>query len=208
MERIVKVISALVLMLIFVFPLETQATGLGIYFPTYGSGTGTVDRDGFETERDISHFGGGFVLDTRVADRGVFNYRLQLGFESVDYLYLENFSRLSIDNTFGFGIVRTRVVRVWLGPQIRIAYMGYSSDPSDINTIGFALAPVLGVNINIGDVISLCPALGYRVSGFIGTQSYNEEYYLYSRENDDWSTSDKEFFVNFSIIFRINDVFF
>lgn len=213
MKRLIA-IEAVVLIVIFM-PLIAQATGLGIYFPAYGNGKSTITVFDDEFENDVSHLGGGFLLDTKVADRGVFNYRLHLGFESVDYDYPENFSRFAIDNTFGFGIVKTRVLRLWLGPQIRLAYMAYDSGELGsgigtytykINSLGFGLAPILGMNFNIGSVISICPEIGYRATAFVGTQRFENE--LIGSEDEDWDTTEREFFINLSILFRINDEFF
>lgn len=191
-------------------------TGLGIYVPTYGKGTATAtigDSD-YDFEYDINHIGFGFVMDTRVARAGVFNYRLNLGYESVDYGFSndETFLRLTIDNTFGFGVLQTRIVRLWIGPQVRLAFMRYFYEfdygSNEILVGGLGLAPVFGANFNLGSVISICPELGYRFE-FYGGQLSTDYDYIYdsSTESDDYISVNKEFFIKLSIIFRINDVF-
>jgi hypothetical protein len=155
-------------------------------------------------------------MDTRVARAGVFNYRLNLGYESVDYGFDndEKFSRISLDNTFGFGVLQTRIVRLWLGPQVRLAYMRYyyeydsGNGSSEINLVGLGLAPVFGANFNLGSVISICPELGYRFEFYGGQESYNYDDGFYSSSDEiDYVSVNREFFIKLSIIFRINDVF-
>ena len=189
---------------------------MGIYVPTYGKGTATAtigDSD-YDLEYDINHIGFGFVMDTRVARAGVFNYKLNLGYESVDYGFTndEKFGRISLDNTFGFGVLQTRVVRLWIGPQVRLAYMRYNyeydSGSTEINIFGLGLAPVFGANFNFGDVVSICPELGYRFEFYGGQISSEYDFYYDTETNDDsYIRFNKEFFIKLSIIFRINDVF-
>lgn len=190
------------------------ATGLGIQIPSIGSGTANYtvegDYEDSDYEMDLSHIGIGFVLDTRVANPGVFNYRMNINYETVDLgnedQWKDGFNSFSIDNTFGFAVLQTTVVRMWIGPQIRIAYMRFSHDdyPVDVNLIGLALAPVLGANFNLGRVVSLCPELGYRFSFYGGSMSWDSEYDIDDRA---WTMNNREFFLRFNILFRINDYY-
>jgi hypothetical protein len=65
------------------------------------------------------------VMDTAVAKNQLFNHRLSLEcyntIERRDYLiynYSYSLNRLVLANTFGFGFIRTRFVRLWAGPQL------------------------------------------------------------------------------------------
>ena len=228
MQKLIKVIILIAALILMIMPHDSSAVGLGIFIPTVGSGSTTLEIDspnefGVQTyEPDISHFGFGFVLDTRVANPGVFHYRLHIGYESVNLgeanftqsnRLNDNFSRFSIDNTFGFAVLQSEVVRLWLGPQIRLSYMGYNKEESgvnlDVNLIGIGVAPVLGANFNLGDVFTLAPELGYRFSVFGGKLSVTENYvgidYDYSQ---DWTLNTREFYIKLNIIFRINDYYF
>ena len=217
MRNTLTLLTLLAVVGMFCLPSISSAVGLGIYIPTVGSGTSTVkinDEDYEIDGVDNSHFGFGFVLDTKVANPGVFNYRLHIGYESFDLgnkgmVDLEdNFSRFSIDNTFGFAVLQSSVVRLWLGPQIRISYMGYSDDYNDINMIGFGFAPVLGANFNMGRVFTLAPELGYRFSIFAGTNSYSyEDFYGSYSEDTDFTVNGSEFYIKLNIIFRISDYY-
>ena len=71
-----------------------------------------VDTVGFE-----------FVLDTAVARNTVFNYRLNLGYEKFESKDADlDMESIIVDNTFGFAAFRNKVVRLWLGPQVRFSY--------------------------------------------------------------------------------------
>jgi len=211
MQKLARYTLALVVITLFLVPQSSQATGLGLYLPSWGNGSSTITYDyDDEFDRDLSHVGIGFVLDTRVARQGVFNYRLHLGFESADYQRIEKFSRFAIDNTFGFGVVQSRVLRLWLGPSIRLAYQSYSDEYSELSAFGFGLAPVLGMNFNIGNVLSICPEIGFRFTFFEGSESseYYDSYYGYYDYYDaDVRSVDRQFFINLAILFRIGDVF-
>jgi len=206
MQKLTRYALALVVISLFLIPQSTQATGLGLYLPSWGNGTSTISYDeGYEREIDIDHIGIGFVLDTKVASRGVFNYRLHLGFESAQYGELEDkFSRFALDNTFGFGIVQSKAVRLWLGPSIRLAYQTYSSESLNINSFGLGLAPVLGLNINLGSVVSICPEFGFRFMFLGGEEEYDSYYYS---DFESFTSTERYFFVNLALIFRIGDVF-
>lgn len=210
MQKLACYTLALLVITLFMIPQSGYTTGLGLYLPSWGNGTSTINYDnGYEWEQDIDHIGIGFVLDTRVARRGVFNYRLHLGFESAQYGEMDNkYSRFALDNTFGFAIVQSSVVRLWFGPQIRLVYQSYSesdlSYDASINALGIGLAPVLGFNFNLGNVVSICPEIGFRFMFLGGTQEY-DGYYGYSEEPFD--SKEQYVFVNLALLFRINDVF-
>jgi hypothetical protein len=76
----------------------------------------------------------------------------------------------------------------------------------DIKFWGIGFAPVLGINIGLGNTISLSFDFGYRINHYWGTSSTGLSF---SRESESWHSSitEKEIFFNFSVIFRIRDVF-
>ncbi|MEJ2545147.1 MAG: hypothetical protein P8Y99_13855 [Calditrichaceae bacterium] len=160
------------LCLIFVFVMSNSiyAVGLGIYTPYAIGGT---DYDDFSTDSD--HFGIGFVFDTNVAKRSFFSYRLHVGYESFShtteyqyyyfgYWYWRTIdyegSRLVIDNTFSFGLMRTRVVRLWLGPMVRVGVVNTDEVLGDGFVAGAGIT-VLGLNFNMGPVFTLGLDAGY-----------------------------------------------
>lgn len=218
---IIKLGVVFTLITLFSLPQQVNAFGIGVYIPVHGSGggNGTLSWDSFEYndvdfDFDSDHAGiFGIVLDTKLARRGVFNYRINLGLERGTNDYITNddgdFNRYVFDNTFGFGIVQTRVIRLWLGPQLRIAAIS-STDEGDSYTMEFSgaefgLAPVLGINVNLGRVITLAADMGYRFSGLAGSWDYSDDYY--GSSNGTFTMSEKTFFFNLSFIFRMGDVF-
>ncbi|MBN2079461.1 MAG: hypothetical protein JW838_10880 [Spirochaetes bacterium] len=128
--------------------------------------------------------GGGIIIDTAAARNVLMNYRTAIHVAQ-DYNfryirrpmvgYLTNVLGTSADTTFtryyrgkdlvrpmsielsqaiGFGLVRTPLVRFWLGPEIVLKmvtgvekklYLGFSG----------GLGAIMGVNINLGDLVTL-----------------------------------------------------
>lgn len=174
---------------------DSSALGLGIYggslfgtadwkTDTFGivdpNGTSTFDID---ADGDLDGFRAGIVLDTAPKQHKIFNYRLNLGASKFDAdwenIELDGTSTNltataemtggSMDHTFGFGVVRTDMVRLWLGPSIRLGYYtGELEDELDIKMLEFGVAPVVGLNLNFGSLVTIGGTVGYLFSGFAG----------------------------------------
>ena len=132
----------------------------------------------------------GFVLDTNVSIDSIFNYRLQLGI---------GFGTLSIDgrnynddidlieysmyHSFGFGIIRSEKVRVWLGPQVGFGYASgkysyaYESN-KEYREVFVSLGAILGFNIHITNGISLGIAGGIRETILFAIGSASNDLFL------------------------------
>ena len=216
MKKITTLLIILALLTFFSLPIDSFATGLGIQIPAIGSGTSSATSGNEElTDTDNSHFGFAFVFDTKVANPGVFNYRLQIGYESFkldnDTYYSilkdpdDDLSRFSADNTFGFAVLQTRIVRLWIGPQIRLSYLTYSDTFIDLNLFGIGLAPVIGANFNMGRFFTLSPELGYRFSSYSGLISTTDAWI--TEDSEPYKLSNSEFFIKLNIIIRINDYY-
>lgn len=156
------------------------ALGLGLY------GTGGVGWNRWlEDEANFAgttyNAGGGLILDTCLAADRVFNYRLKVGAEFLgtpDIPY--NWTRVHVVNTFGFGVVRTKNVRFWLGPEI---IFGPFFGPNRWGVLaGMGLA--LGVNVNVGKTLTLAFTWSGRFEG--GYREYTvrtnlkEDLFMYS----------------------------
>jgi hypothetical protein len=162
---------------------SADAAGFGAYVG-YARSEGEVEGEIFvdieaDHERDAAEFG--FVLDTNLAQDRLFNYRLHVGFmrgkreytvtnvngidldcSRFDCSFKDETFGVAIDNTFGFGVLRTRTVRLWIGPTIRLAIDGCTDCSGyDSTFIGFGAGPTIGLNINIGDHFTVGPSLGY-----------------------------------------------
>lgn len=151
-----------------------HAFGLGL-FGNFDGGKMIWDGKG----ANFMNYGGGFVMDTNLASDQVFNYRLELSFsnlrtpydaEEVDIVstllmtnllgtpYIvrmpvtryENSFLMTTIHYFGFGVVRTKTVRFWLGPQITLGGM-----LTNLTGLYAGLGFAMGLNINIGDVFTL-----------------------------------------------------
>ncbi len=207
-------ISFFIFCLIIIFSTSLYAAGLGIAF-RYG--TGSVNYDLYEG--NTNHFGINFVFDSNVAKRSVFNYRLNAGVEffeqdydvTYDYGYLyydteyNEGIRIITDHTFGFGIVKSRVVRLWLGPNIRFGFV--AADESGLCVGGGLTA--LGLNFNFGPVFTLGLETGYQFYADlyfddVVSNEYVEDYYLYEGSSTGLNNM---FFLKVSILFRIHDTY-
>jgi hypothetical protein len=161
---------------------SAQAIGFGVYFE-YGHAWGNQDREidpfGSATINqnfEADQFGGGFALDTAVAKDTLFNYRLNVGYQFTDRMYEGSFSGLprkveshgfSLNNIFGFGVYRSELMRVWLGPSIRFStnfhsdFDGFLGDV-DVATIGVGGGLATGINFHTGTIGSASLSLGYQ----------------------------------------------
>jgi hypothetical protein len=218
----------LALLFSFIFlictPDLSRAVGLGIYLSPYNTGNSTINWDDSyfaDTNWAIKYWGIGFLFDTRIAKRGILNYRLNIGYENVEYREKrseggrnDSHHRIRLDNTLGFGIVQTQLLRIWCGPQFRLSFEGFPGPEAidasfyegDGTAWGVGIAPVLGINTGLNNTISLSIDLGYSINYGSGTSSTGISF---SRERESWHSdiTENEFFFNLSFIFRIRDVF-
>ncbi|MBN2403698.1 MAG: hypothetical protein JXN64_15075 [Spirochaetes bacterium] len=201
---------------LFMLSSSLNAVGLGIY------GTASKadyvwtyhihESDDPDIDSDVSKFGMGFVLDTCLSMDKLFNYRLNAGYARINVSNKKNWPDMTgneyhVYNTFGFGVFRSEIVRLWLGPQIGFGFMNgeydSSTDPADEETGFFTFfytgALVAGINFNIENLITIGVDGGYRLSKHAGTGDSGSSYGI--------TCTGKEYFANLSVLFRINDVF-
>jgi len=229
MNHFIKLAVLFSIIFLICVPKSTYAIGFGLYFSPFNAGNSIVDWDNVGTDTNnwnTKHWGYGFIFDTRVARKGTFNYRLNVGFEIVEFKEKRNetnpkdsYFRFKIDNTFGFDIIQSSLLRLWFGPQIRLAnerfpvvkYVEWSEydydeyiDDDDGSAFGVGIAPVLGINLNLGNKNSLSFDFGYRLNRYIGRHYTGSGVSL---RHEQATITEKEIFFNFSYIFRIRDVF-
>ena len=204
---------------------NANALGLGVSFPSYMVGSSDVeydwdDRSDQDVDADISSLGGGFVMDTAVANDRVFNYRFNFEHEKLEYEYDEismthDFARTSLNQTFGFGIVRNEDVRIWFGPHISLSYIsakdshtvGNLRETIEVDAVGFGIGPVIGTNIHIGHEVSLGLEAGYRKTFYFGTADIDHSMNHYDSDSGYFDSSESAFFIKCSILFRIKDIY-
>jgi opacity protein-like surface antigen len=191
-----------------------MAFGIGGY-ATFGGGNTLYDVNKYELASTRSYdsnnlaIGGGLIMDSNLAYDRVFNWRMKISGEQliVDREAEMKLSRVHMSHTFGFGVVRTQMVRFWLGPAFGGSYaagkrtsekyylavvplsyrwwnivapgipyqpIGVGINRDKITKIAFGgidLGFVLGLNINIGDFITIGPEAGFKYSFNWGAQT-------------------------------------
>jgi hypothetical protein len=200
---------------------QVNATGLGIYGTT-GKGNYVwtyhkSDIPDFDVDSKVSRLGIGFVLDTCLAMDKLFNYRLNIGYSKVtidneEHAVIKSDIKANeyhLYNTFGFGVFRSEIVRLWLGPQIGFGYINGEYDTTSpanednsFFTFFYAGALIAGLNFNIEDIITIGLDGGYRVSKHAGTADTPSTLHSVGITG-----TGKEWFANLSIMFRIGDTF-
>ena len=196
MKRCVGCFLALVL----VFSVQdAMAIGLGPYFG-YEYGDLTIDVDGRDQDVTADHFVVGFLLDTCTKRDSLFNYRLNLGADIVsarlDGGDDQSGYGLDMKHTFGFGVLRTSTIRLWIGPAIKFYVVSFSEDDNDMLSLGVGGGPELGVNIHLTRVFSL---------GISGGYHYNYAVAHYSNGDDDtYDGSESMFFIQVAPIFNLS----
>lgn len=168
MKRVVLLSFAFVLFVCF-RTMPANAFGVGLF----------GNFNGGELISKFLNYGGGFVMDSNLAQNRIFNYRLEFGVSncreegykiySVPYYLInpnpifstagswhvyrkiwDNSLLMSTVHYFGFGVFRNNLFRLWLGPQFTIGGL-LTNRLGVIFGMGFAV----GLNINIGDMFTM-----------------------------------------------------
>jgi len=217
MKRFIVIQLVSLLLAVIFFTSSAMAIGLGFYLNPGifgGEADWTLENDyssfDYEYEKDTEHTGYGFVLDTAIAKNKLFNYRLNLGMEEFTSEGGDNsteyeFDSFVIDNTFGFAVFKNKLVRLWVGPQIRVSFSDgkiKGTDDFDISLFGFGIGPVFGANFNLGKVFTPAVTIGYRYTGYAGTGENKISSY-----ECDYTISESTLFVNIALLFRMGDMY-
>lgn len=150
------------------------ASGRGFYMPLV---TGSIDYDLYDSH--VNYLGIGYAYDSNIKSNRSFNYRLNVGFtyfqhnfhydESVDYNQatqtaeyrprsgMHQRARLVSDHSFGLSVVKNSVYKYWLGPALRLGFIG-------IDDLGMSLGAgftLIGLNFNIGSKFVIGFEAGY-----------------------------------------------
>ncbi len=162
---------------------RAEAASLGLYFDY---AVGPTDPDAillFGQQYDTKRIGAGLAVDTAVAKDKLFNYRMNLGYENLREEFngfeFARFNQGSFENIFGFGFYRSKLMRVWIGPSLRVA-AGVMTQDSALGgglvgrianfTAGGGLSA--GINVHTGNIGSAAFTIGYQAAyqgrGFTG----------------------------------------
>jgi hypothetical protein len=178
MKKYVYVQLVVATLFILMSVSNSWAIGLGFYLEG-GSGDGdyTIDTDfgDFDDDYTSSHTGIGFTLDTAPASARLFNYRLQVGYETwgidADDGEDADLTGYTISNDFGFSFLpHNPKVRFWGGGEFRFGgYTGDNDANEDISVTAYGLGPVIGANIMLKQNMYLTLKGGYLFGQFSGT---------------------------------------
>jgi len=126
----------------------------------------------------------GFVLDTNVAKKNTFGYRLLLQYTSGDLDSTDNNNvttlkkhKYDMIHNFAFGVVQKPGFKWWVGPRINMQIEHVSgSNISYQNSWGFGIGAATGVNFMVAERIALGADLAYQGAIMFGSQSDTNGY--------------------------------
>lgn len=196
-------------------PVNAYAVGLGPYIEhTSGSGDYSGDNTysgAYGESIDIDTQGLGFVFDSNVTKPQAFNYRLHIGYSDLDIPYDFDGYRITIDNTFGFGIINNENFRWWIGPHLHLNYSNWDRpiggtyyEKDSVDFFGIGTGVVTGMNFHLPGVVSICPELGLRYQ-YNASDTYEEYYDSYYYYEQDFSYDEVVFFVKVNLLFRLGE---
>ncbi len=162
-----------------VMPMMLQAGGMGLYIPYSIShevdGTSSPDDDLPDSDYDFTFkdkAGIGLAYVTNLGKDKMFAY--QFGFEYTqpqgEYSSISA-DKIDLINTLEFGVLNTKVVKLWIGPRINIGYKWYESSGYKRTGLEFGIAPAAGININIGRFFALTFDVDYKFAAGFGSFS-------------------------------------
>jgi hypothetical protein len=94
-------------------------------------------------------------------------------------------------------MMRNNAYRFWLGPELRIAFLGESSDNYDTSLFGVGLGPAIGIDFHTDSNVSMGIKAGYIMMSYDGIAQDN----LYGNDIDYRVNEDLMFF-NFTVLFH------
>ncbi len=141
------------------------SAGLGGNF-SYSRSRGDVEHDDdlfLDIGTRADHFEFGISFDTNLASDRLFNYRINANVQIVDQRLDQGPTKVdiqgagfAINQLFGFGIVRTPGMRIFIGPTLHIGYASFDDDDrigpftvdyeEDLVTVG--IGPEIGINLH------------------------------------------------------------
>jgi len=210
------------LSLLMAAPIMANAAGMGLYVPFNLTETEKVEYDYTYGTYEFDYrpsAGIGIAFDSNIGRDRLFNYRF--GFEysktKTDDWWGQDIATLTKEkfnfvNTFGFGLVRTRDVRLWVGPRINIQFQNSQGElrnsveyaSIEQSSFGIGLAAAAGVNVNLGRVVSLAADLDYHAVTVAGTEDYTyyNSFGYYVSNSEDFTGTNKGVTARFYLLFR------
>ena len=159
---------------IFLVAAGSRAFAIGLSLNVKDTGR-NMPTEGISLSTPMEYFvkkmnGIDLTLDTALSSDRIFSYRVNFEFDNIvsrrdgffgDYSFTVN--RLIWSNTFSFGLIRTDLMKIWVGPQITLSYEFKNrnnsiSDPVVYNKFG----SVLGANFNAAKDFVISVEMGFR----------------------------------------------
>lgn len=176
MKKTLSVLFAVMVATCFFHLPKAHAVGLGLYGEG-GGGTADWSPDHNENFRKSArHFAYGFALDTAPASNSLFNYNLNIGYDTFSNNSKNAWGDADLDgvvmsHNFGFGGLITPHIRLWFGPELRLSW--HEGSPNNfsnytIRTFGVGIGPVLGLNFNVGERLTFILKGGYQFINYYG----------------------------------------
>jgi len=199
-------LKVLLVACLFMMPVSAfAAIGIGVEL---GGGSGTHEENYFFYEGDVdtSHANISFVYDSNpYAQHSNFAYRLNIGLESRElegeYGVTMDTGALVFDNTFAFTLTKNDKATFWLGPQVRVGFIGGETDQKELGEaleasgFMFGLGVAIGTNIKTSDNVGIGLSAGLRSIGIAGTEEWGGW-------EDDFEIGLGELFVNACVLFN------
>lgn len=214
------------LLALLLIPLALNAIGLGVYTPigfaekssaTYSSNYLSTYVPDYTLDTNYKEsFGVGFVFDTNVQKKRLFNYRL--GIEVLErgardrndkpcQNGCETGTRVNAVHTFGFGIIRNENLRLWVGPRVNFAFTSNSGNDSySTYEMEAGIAPAVGFNLVLNRRVSLSFDIDYRFADISG-RTYQDESTNEGYLSGEYSGKLEGATARFYLIFKISDGF-
>ena len=95
-------------------------------------------------------------------------------------------------------------IRTPFQTQRKIEIDGEEDEDFDNKLFGVGIGPVIGININAGNVVTPAFTFGCLYTHYSGKGTYHSGYDEFEQ---DYSINEMTYFINFSLLFRVNDVF-
>ena len=173
--------------LLLLLPVAAGAAGMGVSLPITVTETERLDYSDFNGDK--YHFdykpstGLGFVIDSNIGKNSTFNYRFNFEYSMAEIDTAERLvatdltkHKYNLVNTFGFGVLQARAVRIWVGPRLNVQYE-YASGSSNIRnqySYGIGLAAAGGINVILGRTVALAADVGYHGTLLFGSEKYRD----------------------------------
>ena len=206
----------------------TYAAGIGFYGNVGGGNMIFKKTDNMiNNRRGVSGstvYTCGLIADTNLGTEKAFNYRIKAGYDfqkSTDAGF-KDLTRITITHIFGAALFQNNILRIWLGPQIGCGYFHanyvypdiwygtydssfsfgfYHYNSTVIKALNIHFGMSLGVNINIGEDLSLPFEGGFRYHFNANFTHYKIVKYV----KDIFSLRGPEGYISFGVMCRFNE---